>query len=78
MTEHRYAPRFSKRTTLGVLAAVTIGVFGLGMALPYAVGDAPEAAKVVQSTTETTARRRQPVPVAQVVPSTTTTSTPSR
>ena len=75
MTEHRYGPRFSKRATLGALAAITIGVFGIGMTIPYAFGEDPES-RVSQSTTETTIRRRQPVPVAQVV-ATTTTTTPS-
>jgi hypothetical protein len=69
----QYAPRFSKRVTLGALAAVTIGTFAVGMALPYVVGDDPADA-VRETTTETTARRRQPVPVAQIVPSTTTTT----
>ena len=73
MTDHRFAPRFSKRTTLGVLATVVIGVFSLGMALPYVVGEDPADA-VRETTTETTLRRRQPVPVAQIVPSTTTTT----
>jgi hypothetical protein len=70
---HRYAPRFSKRVTLGALAAVTIGIFGVGMAIPYAVGDDP-ADVVRKQTTETTVRRRQPVAVAQIVETTTTTS----
>lgn len=73
MTEHRFAPRFSKRATLGVLATVTIGVFALGMAVPYVVGDDP-ADTVRATTTETTVRRRQPVPVAQIVETTTTTT----
>jgi hypothetical protein len=73
MREHHYAPRFSKRATLGALAAITIGVFGLGMAVPYVVGEDP-AADEGQRTTETTVRRRQPVPVAQVVETTTTTA----
>jgi hypothetical protein len=75
MTEHRYAPRFSKRATVAALAAVTIGTFAIGMAVPYVVGEDPTAA-VKETTTETTVRRRQPVPVAQIV-ETTTTSAPS-
>ena len=73
MSGGHYAPRFGKRTTLAGLAAAVVGVFGLGLVLPYAVGDAPQS--VQPSNTDTTVRRRQPVPVAQIVPSTTTTTT---
>lgn len=70
MSTHRYGPRFSKRATLGALAGITIGVFGIGMTLPYVVGQ--DQSTEVSQTTETTVRRRQPVPVAQVVETTTT------
>lgn len=74
MSQYRYGPRFSKRATLASLAGITIGVFGIGMALPYVVGEDPATAVSSGSTTATTIRRRHPVPVAQVVETTTTTA----
>ena len=75
MSTYRYGPRLSKRATLAGLAAVTIGVFGIGMSIPYAVGEDP-AQEAERSTTETTVRqRRRPVPVAQIVETTTSTTT---